>query len=135
MVDIVKISDRQSKVAEQFRNTTSVIEVKRAFNWSHRETDNIIYILFLKGILKRIRKGHYIVSDGDIKDITVNFKPFEIKELGKLDQIPEKLWEYVWQNRKVRCSQLKQTTGIPRFYIRQYIYGRMLEEFPRHREY
>jgi hypothetical protein len=135
MVDIMITTEKQKQVMEQFKNTTSSLEVKKYLNWSYREAENVIYVLFLKGMLKRIRKGHYVINNGKAKDITVNFKPLEIKELGKLNQIPKNLWEYIWQNRKVRCSQLKQKTGIPRFYIRQYIYGRMLEEFPRNREY
>jgi len=131
----MKLTEKQKAVMEQFRNTTSSSEVKKSLNWSHREAENVIYVLFLKAILKRIRKGHYIINHGEAKDITVNFKPLEIKELGKFDQIPDNLWQYIWNNRKRRCSELKQITGIPRFYIRQYIYGRMLEEFPRHREY
>jgi hypothetical protein len=131
----MKTSEKQNKVFEQFRNTTAVIQVKRALDFTPREVDNIINILYMKGILKRIKKGHYIISDGETKNIKIDLKPLEIKELGKLDQIPQKLWEYVWQNRKVRCSQLKQITGIPRFYIRQYIHLRKLQEFPRLREY
>jgi predicted transcriptional regulator of viral defense system len=56
------MTDKQKQIIKQFKKTTSVNEVKKALKFNKKEIENMVYTLYVKKELIRIKKGHYVVN-------------------------------------------------------------------------
>jgi hypothetical protein len=129
-----KMSDRQLQVIRALEITSNTKEIQAMLNWQGRELSNMIGYLYQRRFIRRIKKHHYIINENYLyyKKEDESFQLIEGDSFKiDLNQIPKELQDFIWENREMKCTELKRLTGIPRFYIRQLIYEKKLKYFPR----
>lgn len=130
-----KFTPKQAELMKAMETTGDIDELEKILSFSRKQLQNLMRYLCERNFVNHINKNTYQINR-DYPNSQKTFKPIEIDgKLIDVNKIPEKVREYLWENRQMPCSQLKSITKLPRFYIRQYIYERKMRELPKLREY